>query len=136
MENPFDDKFFNSVNKSLNALDEAAKKQAHDSQYTADGVLLEEGLKVWCIDLPFGTLPWKLWYKNKTDNSWYMTHDGPGGGCMKRHAKFRVIYADKKNAAFARMKKLNKRIDDIKKKEIDPRAKEMVELGKIFLDEK
>ncbi len=125
MKSPFNDKFFGNVLSSLDALDQAAEKQAHDKQYTADGVLLEKGLKVWCVDLPFGKTPWELWYGK--NGSWFMTKRNG----QKRDAYYTVVYADKTRAVFARKNKIVAEILKIDDEYISSRRKELEELEKI-----
>jgi hypothetical protein len=126
MENPFDDDFFASVNSSLDALDQAADKQAHDSKYTADGVLLEVGLEVWCVDNTLGKEPWTLKSYQKNYGTWFIVFDEGRKG--KRDARYTIMYADKSKAKNARKSKLAAEILEIYDEQISSLAKELEEL--------
>ena len=129
MGNPFDDTFFASVNSSLDALDKAAEKQVHDSRYTADGVLLEKGLEVWCVDNTLGKEPWTLKSYHKNYNTWFIVFDEGRKG--KRDARYTVMYADKSKAITARKSKLAAEILEIYDEQIYSLAKELAELEKL-----
>ena len=119
--NPFGEEQGKVILKSLSGLDKASKNFSHNKKYTVDGVLLEKGLKVWCIDYRLGKHPWEL--QHEFDGDWIMTYGG-----TKRDAKFRVMYADKNKAITQRIQLLHEEIDKVNQKEIFPRLKEVKEL--------
>jgi hypothetical protein len=129
MENPFDDNFFDNVNKTLEALDKAAEEQAHDSRYTADGVLLEKGLEVWCVDNTLGKEPWTLKSYQKNYGTWFIVFDEGRKG--KRDARYTIMYVDKSKAIAARKSKLAAEILEIYDEQISSLAKELEKLEKI-----
>jgi len=132
-KNPFDDKFFEGVLSDLQAFDKRAEQQAHDRQFTADGVKLEKGLEVWCVDYPLGKIPWVLRSKDNRENTWSMSHisSKEKRTTASRDANYRVMYAHKAKAMSARMDKLKKEMDDINDKEIIPRGREIMQLAKM-----
>ena len=123
MENPFDDNFFDNVNKTLEALDDASKKQAYDSKYTADGVLLEKGLEVWCVDSPLGDEPWTIHSYHGNYGTWFLVFDEGRKG--KRDARYTAMYADKSYAIEARKSRLASEILKIYTEQIFPLRKEL-----------
>jgi hypothetical protein len=133
MENPFDDNFFNNVNKTLEALDDAAEKQAHDSRYTADGVLLEKGLKVWCVDNSLGGEPWTVRSYQKNYGTWFIVFDEGRKG--KRDARYSVMYACKPKAISARMDVIHAQIMKITKDEITPKKEEIRRLMRMAVED-
>lgn len=127
-KNPFGKEWGKDVLKSLNALDEIAEQHAHDKQFTVDGVKLEKGLEVWCVDLPFGDVPWIIYSPEEFRGLWHLDHDGPTGGTISRHAKFCVMYADKTKAINQRIKDLHAEVDKVNEAEIFSRLQEIKEL--------
>lgn len=132
-KNPFTKSYFANVRKSLQALDAASKKNAHDSKYTADGVLLEAGLKVWCVDLPIGGEPWTVEHQHVTDSTWFLVHDEGRKG--KRDAWHTVMYECKLKAISARMDVIHAQIMKITKDEITPKKEEINRLGQMAVED-
>ncbi len=135
-KNPLKD-IFPSVLASLEALGKAADKQMEESKYTADGVLLEKGLKVWCVDVHI--------YSKDISRAWEITnnHRGRDGwplyqgknSRISRSAFYNRLFASKKKATIFRIGVLKKEIQLILREQIAPLEKEVEDLVKMYMDE-
>lgn len=128
-KNPFGKEWSQSMLNALDAIDQHYEDYEHDRKYTVDGVLIETGLKVWCVDHYIGDAPWEIGHIPKKGPEYRISKDGDEPRTTRhRDASFRVMYADKTTAINQRIQKLNDKIDEVNQSEIFPRLKEIKEL--------
>ena len=133
-DNPLSKKTFQNAANALSALNEAADKQMEESKYTVDGVLIEKGLEVWCVDVHIYSKDiggaWKILRDYRCRDGWALRRKG-----MSYTAFYNRLFASKKKATIFRIGILKKEIQLILREKIAPLEKEVEGLVKMYMDE-
>jgi len=129
--NPFGEDWGKKVIGQLNELDRKAAAQKHANEHTADGIFIEEGLKVWCSnDSVNNIVQWEVVEKSSNRTGYYLIKNGDKM-CSQ---SARTLFVDKQRMLRHRIKMIHEEINDVNDREIFPRLNEVKALREIADD--
>lgn len=119
---------------SLESLDKAADKQMEESKYTVDGILLEKGLEVWCVDTHIFSEDiggaWKILRDYRCRDGWALRRSG-----IRHTAFYNRLFASKKKAIIFRIGVLKMEMQRILREKVTPLEKEIERLVEMYMNE-